>query len=89
MSGQHPQYLKQWVLLPPAETVEIRLPRLDKEEPAVGKGFEVELGNFWLKEETNKWVRLPRTLLSSLFPKPCSIYYPWSTATHSLPSITR
>jgi transposase len=57
MSGQHPQYLKQWVLSPPAETVEIRLARQDEEEPAVGKGFEVELGKFWLNEETNKWVR--------------------------------
>ncbi|MDF5732052.1 MAG: hypothetical protein PUP92_29640, partial [Rhizonema sp. PD38] len=57
MSGQHPQYLKQWVLSPPAEAVEIRLPRLDEEEPAVGKGFEVELGKFWLNPETNLWVR--------------------------------
>jgi transposase len=57
MSGQHPQYLKQWVLSPPAATVEIRLPQQDDEEPAVGKGFEVELGKFWLNEETNKWVR--------------------------------
>jgi transposase len=57
MSGQHPQYLKQWVLSPPAETVEIRLPRQDEEEPAVGKGFEVELGKFWFNKETNKWVR--------------------------------
>lgn len=23
----------------------------------MGKGFEVELGKFWLNEETNKWVR--------------------------------
>ncbi|GAA6623543.1 hypothetical protein NUACC26_093680 [Scytonema sp. NUACC26] len=37
--------------------MEIRLPRLDEEEPAVGKGFEVELGKFWFNEETNKWVR--------------------------------
>ncbi|MBP5971545.1 IS1634 family transposase [Brasilonema sp. CT11] len=57
MSGQHPQYLKQWVIEPPAETQEIRLPRLNEEEPAVGKGFEVELGKFWLNPETNKWVR--------------------------------
>ena len=57
MSGQNPQYLKQWVLDPPAETQEIRLPRQDEEEPAVGKGFEVELCKFWFKEETNKWVR--------------------------------
>ncbi|KAB8316448.1 IS1634 family transposase [Tolypothrix campylonemoides VB511288] len=57
MSGQHPQYLKQWVLNPPAEIQSIRLPRQDEEEPAVGKGFEVELGKFWFNEETNKWVR--------------------------------
>lgn len=57
MSGQHPQYLKQWVLNPPLQTWSIRLPRQDEEEPAVGKGFEVELGKFWLNEETNKWVR--------------------------------
>lgn len=57
MSGQHPYYLKQWVFDPPAETVEIRLPRQDELEPAVGKGFEVELGKFWLNPETKKWVR--------------------------------
>lgn len=57
MSGQHPQYLKQWVFDPPAETLEIRLPRQNEEEPAVAKGFEVELGKFWLNPETNKWVR--------------------------------
>ncbi|BAY28275.1 hypothetical protein NIES2107_75830 (plasmid) [Nostoc carneum NIES-2107] len=57
MSGQHPQYLQQWVLNPPAEIVPIRLPRQDEEEPAVGKGFEVELGKFWFNKQTNKWVR--------------------------------
>ena len=57
MSGQHPQYLKQWVLSPPAEALEIRLPRQDELEPAVAKGFEVELGKFWFNPETNKWVR--------------------------------
>jgi transposase len=57
MSGQHPQYLKQWVLDPPFETVSIRLPRQDEEEPAVAQGFEVELGKFCLNEETNKRVR--------------------------------
>ncbi len=57
MSGQHPQQLRQWVLSPPAETVSIRLPRQDELEPAVGKGFEVELGKFWLNSETDKWVR--------------------------------
>jgi len=57
MTGQNPDLLKQWVLNPPTPSVEIRLPRQDEAEPAVGKGFEVELGKFWLNEETNKWVR--------------------------------
>ncbi|MBD2411733.1 IS1634 family transposase, partial [Nostoc calcicola FACHB-3891] len=57
MSGQHPQYLQQWVLNPPGEIVPIRLPRQDELEPAVGKGFEVELGKFWFNKQTNKWVR--------------------------------
>lgn len=57
MTGQNPKLLKQWVLNPPAPSVEIRLPRQDEAEPAVGKGFEVELGKFWLNRETNKWVR--------------------------------
>jgi len=38
-------------------SVDIRLPRQDKEEVAVGKGFEVELAKFWLNPETKKWVR--------------------------------
>ena len=33
-----------------------RLPRQQEEEPAVGIGFEVELGKFWLNPETSKWV---------------------------------
>jgi transposase len=57
MSGQHRQYIKQWVLDPPTESVDIRLPRQDENEAAVGKGFEVKLGKFWLNPETNKWVR--------------------------------
>lgn len=57
MSGQNPQFLKQWVLEPPTESVDIRLPRQQEQENAVGKGFEVELGKFWLNPENNKWVR--------------------------------
>jgi hypothetical protein len=57
MTGQHPDFLKQWVLDPPTPMVDIRLPRQDEEEPPVGKGFEVELGKFWFNPETNKWVR--------------------------------
>jgi transposase len=48
--------LKQWVLNPPAHSEEIRLPRQDETEPAVGRGFEVELGKLWLNPETHKWV---------------------------------
>jgi len=57
MTGQNPELLKQWVLDPPRTSVEIRLPQQDEDEPAVGRGLEVELGKFWLNRETNKWVR--------------------------------
>lgn len=57
MSGQHPLWLKQWVLNPPSPSIEIRLPKQDVTEAAVGKGFEVELGQFWLNPHTTKWVR--------------------------------
>lgn len=57
MTGQHPEFLKQWVLNPPSPSVEIRLPQQDADEPAVGRGFEVELGKFWFNQETEKWVR--------------------------------
>ena len=57
MSGQHPQYLKQWVLNPPTELQQIRFPQQVHLHPAVGKGFEVELGKFWFNEQTNKYVR--------------------------------
>lgn len=56
LTGQNPLLLKQWVLDPPTACVEIRLPRQQQEEPAVGIGFEVELGKFWLNPETSKWV---------------------------------
>jgi len=57
MTGQHPLWLKQWVLNPPSPSIEIRLPKQDADEAAVGKGFEVELGHFWLNADTQKWVR--------------------------------
>jgi transposase len=57
MTGQNPLLLQQWVLNPPAESVEIRLPNQGADEPGVGQGFEVELGKFWLNPETKKWVR--------------------------------
>jgi transposase len=57
LTGQHPELLKQWVLNPPAPSEEIRLPRQQTEESAVGKGFEVALGKFWLNPDTHTWVR--------------------------------
>lgn len=57
MSGQNPLLLTQWVLDPPAASVEIRLPGQEANEPAVGRGFEVELGKFWLNPTNQKWVR--------------------------------
>ncbi len=57
MSGQNPQLLKQWVKQSSTEIIDIRLPQQEEQETAVGKGFEVELGKFWLNPETNKWVR--------------------------------
>ncbi len=57
LSGQHSLLLKQWVLNPPAPDIAIRLPHQEADEPAVGRGFELELGKFWLNPETGKWVR--------------------------------
>jgi len=57
MSGQNPLLLKQWVLDPPSPSVEIRLPQQPTDDPAVGQGFEVELGKFWFNPTTQKWVR--------------------------------
>jgi transposase len=57
MSGQNPLWLQQWVLDPPAPPAEIRLPGQEADEPAVGKGFEVELGKFWWHPEKEQWVR--------------------------------
>lgn len=58
MTGQIPLWLQQWVLDPPAESVEICLPREAEAEPVVvGKGFEVEDGKFWWNPATAKWVR--------------------------------
>jgi len=56
-SGQNPQFLKQWVLQPPSESIDIRLPQQLEQQETVGIGFEVELGKFWFNSETNKWVR--------------------------------
>jgi transposase len=57
LTGQNPALLKQWVLDPPSASIDIRLPRQEDDEPAVGKGFEVELGKFWLNPDTKKLVK--------------------------------
>jgi hypothetical protein len=46
--------VKQWVLDPPSAIVDIRLPKQEDDEPAVGKGFELELGKFWLNPDTKE-----------------------------------
>lgn len=56
LTGKNPLLLKQWVLNPPTASIDIRLPTQEDDEPAVGKGFEVELGKFWLNPDTEKWV---------------------------------
>jgi transposase len=56
LTGQNPALLKQWVLDPPSTSVEIRLPKQEKDEPAIGRGFEIELGKFWLNPDTKKLV---------------------------------
>jgi transposase len=57
LTGQNPDLLKQWVLNPPSASVDIRLPRQEEDEPAVGKGFEIELGKTWFNPDTNKLVK--------------------------------
>jgi transposase len=57
LTGQNPALLKQWVVDPPSASVDIRLPRQDDDEPAVGKGFELELGKTWLNPDTHKLVK--------------------------------
>lgn len=57
LTGQNPALLKQWVLDPPSASVDIRLPKQEEDEPAVGKGFELELGKTWLNPDTHKLVQ--------------------------------
>ncbi len=53
-TGHHPMLLRQWVLNPPAQFQEITLPGQDPSEPAIGVGFEMELGQYWLDPETGE-----------------------------------
>ena len=50
-TGQNPRLLRHWVLNPPAQCQVITLPDLDPSEPAVGMGFEMELGQYWWDPE--------------------------------------
>ena len=58
MTGQNPLWLKQWVLNQHQPSEEIFLPTQKEDEVAVavGKGFEVELGKFWLNPDSKKSV---------------------------------
>ena len=44
MTGHTPSLLKSWVLNPPTPWQEIRLPNSAESSPAIGVGFEMELG---------------------------------------------
>lgn len=51
-TGHTPELLKSWVLNPPCPLQEIRLPDSAEDEPAIGVGFEMELGKLRHKTET-------------------------------------
>ena len=58
MTGHTPSLLKSWVLNPPTPCQEIRLPNLAESEPAMGVGFEMELGKIEYDantEESFQW----------------------------------
>lgn len=44
LSGQNPLLLKQWVLDPPTDSVDIRLPQQAADDPAIGRGNERGVG---------------------------------------------
>ena len=53
-TGHTPHLLKSWVLNPPTPLQEIRLPDSAEEEPAIGVGFEMELGKLENASDTNE-----------------------------------
>ena len=53
-TGYHPMLLRQWVLNPPAPFQELTLPGQDPSKPAIGVGFEMELGQYWSDPETGE-----------------------------------
>ncbi len=54
MTGHTPSLLKSWVLNPPTSWQKIRLPNSSESEPAMGVGFEMELGKIAYDSESDK-----------------------------------
>ncbi|MGK7914251.1 MAG: IS1634 family transposase [Prochloraceae cyanobacterium] len=54
MTGHTPSLLKSWVLNPPTPWQELRLPNSAESEPAMGVGFEMELGKIEYDSDTEK-----------------------------------
>ena len=53
-TGHTPKLLKSWVLAPPAPIQAIRLPQTRDQDPAIGSGFEMELGKIWIDPKTQQ-----------------------------------
>ena len=56
MSGQTPNLLKQWVLNPPTEIIDIDLSHPTVMDEVQVRGFEMTLGKFWQNPETQQWI---------------------------------
>ena len=56
MSGQTPDLLKQWVLNPPTEIMDIDLSHPAVMDEVQVRGFEMTLGKFWQNPETQQWI---------------------------------
>ncbi len=54
MTGHTPSLLNSWVLNPPQPWQEIRLPNSTESEPAMGVGFEMELGKIEYHPDTEQ-----------------------------------
>ena len=54
MTGHSPSLLKSWVLNPPSPWQELPLPNSTESEPAMGVGFEMELGKIEYDSETQE-----------------------------------
>ena len=54
MTGQTPSLLKNWVLNSPTPWSEIRLPNSAESEPAIGVGFEMEIGKIEYDSQTKE-----------------------------------